>query len=113
MNISELQLLKEKLGKGFYVENLYEMASLCKRLAKDSAYALAFHVLWSIFIDIARDWDGRPLPVDEATKVQQKLEAPIREVIQRLEAFRNKQELFDSLTKLVAAHMQAISLQLR
>lgn len=107
MNVIEVQLLKENLGKGFFVDNLYEMASICEKLMKDSARAPAFYILRSVFLDLARDWDERPLPAEEVTKVQEKLEMPIREVIEGLEALWSKEALFESLRKLVAARIEA------
>lgn len=108
MSTTELQLLREKLSKGFYEDNLYEMASICKRLTEDHVHAPAFYILRSLFLDIALDWHGRAIPVEEAIRVQQTLEMPLKEVLEALQGACSKESLFDSLAKLVAARMQAL-----
>ena len=103
MSVTELQLLKEKLDKGFFVHNFYDMAQTCKSLIEDKFGGPAFYILRSIFLDIARDWNERAVSVDEATEVKNKLEAPIRELIEALETHRSKEALFESMAKLVSA----------
>lgn len=106
--MAELQLLKEKLDKGFFVQNFYDMAQTCESLVEDKFGGPAFYILRSIFLDIARDWNGRPISVDEATEVKNKLDAPIRELVEVLETRRSKEALFESLAKLVGAEKQML-----
>lgn len=108
MTVNELQLLKKKLDRGFFADNLYEMASICENLSRDPSVAPAFYILRSVFLEIARDWNDRPLPVEEAGKVQEKLQMPIKEVIRCIETLQSKEVLFNSLTKVVFAMMQAL-----
>jgi len=103
MSVTELQLLKEKLDKGLFVRNFYNMAQTCESLIEDKFGGPAFYILRSIFLDIARDWNERAVSVDEATEVKRKLEAPIRELIEALETRRSKEALFESMAKLVSA----------
>lgn len=103
MSVTELQLLEEKLDKGFFVQNLYDMARICENLMEDTFGGPAFYILRRIFLDIARDWNDRAVSVDEAAEVENKLEAPIRQLIAVLETRRSKEALFESLAKLVVA----------
>ena len=108
MSKTELQLFKEKLDKGFFVQNLFEMARICESLMKDTFASPTFYILRSIFLDIARDWNDRALSVEEATEVENELKAPIREALEGLETHRSKEALFESLAKLVAARKQVL-----
>ena len=65
--------LQEKLDKGLYIDNLYEMASLCRQQALDTTLPLPFWVLQKMFLDIATAWEDRPLPVEEAERLQKRI----------------------------------------
>ena len=72
----DLEQLQDRLEKGFYIDNLYGMASLCKSLALNSEYSVPFFVVQQLLLDIVRDWEERPLPVEEAESLQNKMVAP-------------------------------------
>ena len=79
-----LRLLEEKLDKGLFVNNLRDMARICVDLARNEEPATAFYVLRSIFLDVASDWDERPLSPEEVERVESKLMPSILEVIYTL-----------------------------
>jgi hypothetical protein len=103
MSKTELQLLKEKLDKGFFVRNLFEMAKICENLMKDNSTSPVFYILRSIFLDIAKDWDDRTLPVKKALEIENKLKITIRATLDELDTHKSRQALFESMVKLVAA----------
>ena len=81
-----LQQLREKLEQGFYVNNLCEMASLCKNLALDANNPVPFFVMEHIFSDIAKYWEDRPLPVEDAKLVEGEMIKPLKDLIDGIEA---------------------------
>jgi hypothetical protein len=103
-----LQQLREKLEKGFYVDNLYEMARLCKSLALDAINPAPFFVMRSIFLGIARDWEDRALPVEEAALVASKLMEPLAKLVDGLETNAPSSELYYLLNNAVAAYLTAL-----
>ncbi|MCK4826557.1 hypothetical protein KA005_63025 [bacterium] len=108
MIATELELLKAKLDKGFFVQNLYEMVQICENLDQDEFGGVVFYVLRNVFLDIIRAWSECAVSVEESIKVQTKLEEPVRTVIEGLETYCNRESLFDSLGKLVVAKKQAL-----
>jgi hypothetical protein len=82
------------------------MANLCKNQALDMRHPAPFIVLQHIFLDIARDWEDRPLPVDEAKRIESKLLQPLHELVTAIES-GTKEEIFDLLNNVVSAYLLA------
>lgn len=96
------------LREGLYVNNLWQLASLCKDLAMDDPYPLPFFVMRQVFMEIATSWDERPLPVDEANYVKSKMLKPLEDIIQTIEVGASKDEIFDRLNDFVIAWLIAL-----
>jgi hypothetical protein len=103
-----LQDLREKLEKGFYVDNLDEMARLCRSLALDAINPAPFFVMRSIFLDIARDWEERALTVEEAELVAVKLTEPLNKLVSGLETDAPSDDLYYLLNNVVSAYLTAL-----
>lgn len=99
------QQLWERLRKGFYLDNLCEMARLCKTLALDTASPAPFFIMEHIFLDIARHWEDKPLSVEEAKLVESKLIKPLEDLIQGIGANASSEETFSLLNRLVSAYL--------
>lgn len=100
-----LQLLREKLKQGFYIDNLYEMAVLCKSLALDTPSPAPFFFMRSIFLDIARHWEEVPLPVEQAEQVESTMIEPLEELVEGLEADASVEEILNLLNRVVSAYL--------
>ena len=103
--MANLQQLRETLEKGFYLDNLYEMAHLCKTLASDTTYPAAFFVMKDIFLDIARHWEERALPVDEAKRVEREMAKPLRDLIRGIDTDVSAEVVLDLLNEVVSAYL--------
>jgi len=100
-----LQQLREKLEKGFYVDNLYEMARLCKNLALDCQFPAPFFVMRHIFLGIAKYWEDRPVIVEEAKLVEVEITKPLKDLISGIEANASSEQMFHLLNKAVSSYM--------
>ena len=100
-----LQQLREKLKKGFYLNNLNEMARLCKSLALDTTSPAPFFIMERIFSDVARHWEDKPLSVEEAKLVESKLITPLAELIEGITANASTEEIFSLLNRVVSAYL--------
>ncbi len=100
-----LQQLREKLEKGFYLDNLYEMARLCENLELDTVSPVPFFVMEQVFLDIARHWEDKPLPVEEAKLVEAKFTKPLEELIEGIRVNASSEEILDLLNRVVSAHL--------
>ena len=107
--MTNLQQLRDKLKEGLYLNNLWELARLSGNLAMDTPHPLPFFVMRQVFLEIATNWDERPLPVDEANLVRSKITKPLEDVIEAIEADVSKEELFDLLNKFVSGYLIALS----
>lgn len=103
--MANLQQLQETLEKGFYLDNLYEMARLCKTLASHTIYLVAFFVMRDIFLDIARRWEERALTVEEAKRVEWEMTKPLGDLIQGIETKVSAEVELDLLNKVVSAYL--------
>lgn len=101
----DLQQLRERLKQGFYLDNLYEMARLCESLALDTASPAPFFVMEHIFLDIARQWEDKPLLVEEAKSVESKMIKPLEELIEGIEAAASNEETFNLLNEVASAYL--------
>lgn len=100
-----LQKLRERLSKEFYIDNLYEMVRLCRSLALDTSYPAPFFVMEKIFLGVADHWDDRPLTVEEAQKVKSKMIRPLEELIRGIEYSAPSGEIFALLNGVVSAYL--------
>ena len=104
-----LQKLREKLDKGFYLNNLYDMARLCKSKALDTSSPTPFFVVERVFLGIASHWENRPLTVEEAKEVESKLVRPLEELIRGIEENASSGEILALLNGFVSAYMTSIT----
>jgi len=102
--LTNLQQLRENLEKGFYLDNLYEMARLCRNLALDTASPAPFFFMETVFLNIARLWEDIPVPVEKAKQVELKLIKPLEELIEGIEKSASSKEAFNLLNRAVAAY---------
>jgi hypothetical protein len=105
--VGNIRVVQEELAKGLYVDNLYEMARECMRIAEEAKDPLAFYVLAHVFGDIARDWDERPLPAVEVEEMELRIGSPLRRVITAIERDHEPAQLHDGLNSLVWALLVA------
>ena len=103
--MTNLPQLREKLEKGFYLDNLYEMARLCKNLALDTIYLVPFFIMERVFLDIARHWEERALPVEEAKQVEWKMTEPLGDLIEGIERNASSEEVLDLLNTVVSSYL--------
>ena len=99
-----LQPLREKLERGFYINNLYEMAHLCKNLALDTTSPAPFFVMQHIFLNIARYWEDKPLLVEEAKLVEGEMIKPLKDLINGIEADASSEQIIHLLNKAVSSY---------
>ena len=102
-----LQELRGKLEKGFYLDNLYEMARLCRHLALDTTSPAPFFIMEHIFLDIARHWEGKPLLVEDAKLVEQKMIESLEDLTESLEREAPSEEELNLLNGAVSAYLIA------
>ena len=100
-----LQQLREKLGRGFYVDNLYEMARLCKSLALETDYPASFFIMEQIFKGIARHWEDNPIIVEEAKLVETEIIQPVKNLLDGIEANTSKAQIIELLNNVVSSYM--------
>jgi hypothetical protein len=95
------------LDRGLYVDNLYQMARECMRLADHAEKPLAYYVLAHVLGDIAYDWDERPLPAVEVEEMERKVCNLLRSVMNAIEQERGSVQLHECLDDLVRAFLLA------
>jgi len=100
-----LQILREKLKKEFYVDNLYEIAFLCRNWALDTGIPAPFFLLEHIFKDMAMRWEDVPLTVEEAEQVKSKMIEPLEGLVGGLEADVPAEEVFGLLNRVTSAYL--------
>jgi len=100
-----LQELRERLAKGFYIHNLDEMVRLCRSLALDTNSPAPFFVMQHIFFNISRYWEDKPLPVEEARLVELEMIKPLEDLISGIEANASSEQILNLLNKVVSAYL--------
>jgi len=100
-----LQKLKEKLERGFYVDNLYEMAHLCKDIALEGKNPVPFFIMQKIFSGIADYWYDRPVIVEEARLVEVELKEPLWYLIDALEEKAADVKINELMDKVVSSYL--------
>ena len=103
--MANLRTLREKLEKGFYVDNLYEMARLCKSMALGSNSPVPFFIMQKIFSGIADYWDDKPVSVEDAKLVEAELKEPLRHLIDALEDKAENEKIMELADKAVLSYM--------
>ncbi len=103
--MTKLQKLRERLDKGFYVDNLYEMARICKSLALETSSPTPFFVMRQIFLNIANYWEDRPVIEEEAKLVEVEIIKPIRELVAAIEAKGSNDQIYNILNRTIASYM--------
>jgi hypothetical protein len=100
-----LHQLREKLEQGFYINNLYAMAHLCKALALDTENSAPFFIMWHIFSEIARYWEDKPLIVEDAKFVQVEMTKTISDIIDAIEVNASVEQMNHLLNKAVSSYL--------
>jgi hypothetical protein len=100
-----LQPLREKLEQGFYVDNLYEMARLCKGMALESKNSVPFFIMQKIFSGIADYWDEKPVIVEEAKLVQVELVKSLKSLIDAIEDNASAEKTMNLMDKAVSSYL--------
>jgi hypothetical protein len=99
-----MKKLKEKLEQGFYVDNLYEMARLCKDLALESEKPAPFYILQKIFFGIADYWEERPVEVEEARIVEGELLKSIKDLVDAIDSDVPAERIMSLMNKAVSSY---------
>ncbi len=97
--------LREKLAQGFYVDNLYEIASLCRVMALGSDSPAPFFIMQKVFSGIADYWDEKPVIVEEAKLVQVELAKLLRELINAIENNATAEQVMNLTNKVVSSYL--------
>lgn len=100
-----LQQLRERLAKGFYIDNLYEMVHLCRSLALDTHSPAPFFVMQHIFFNIARYWEDKPIIVEEARLVELEMAKPLEDLISGIEANASNEQILNLLNKVISDYL--------
>ncbi len=100
---SGLQLIKsaqEKLARGFYVDNLKEVADLMKQAALSDQSPSACFVVHTVLLSVAEDWD-RPVSTIEVEKVDAQLRPLVSDVLDHIAKNASADKVSSSLDSLV------------
>jgi len=100
-----LQKLREGLKKGFYLDNLYELARICRSMALDTTSPAPFFIMEYIFLDIVQHWEGKPLLVEDAKLVEAKIMEALEGLIEGLVADAPSEEVFSLLNRIVSDYL--------
>ena len=103
--MASLQELRERLEKGFYIHNLDDMVRMCRSLALDTDSPAPFFVMQHIFFKIARYWEDKPLPVEEARLVQSEMVKPLEDLISAIEANASSEQTLNLLNRVVSSYL--------
>lgn len=104
----EFQQLQDRIEKDFYVDNLYVMAGLCKTLALRSESPVSFFVLRQVFLGIAKDWEDRPLPVEEAKSTEHKIKDSITHLIRAIKLDASSETIYNILNDVVSIYLTIV-----
>ena len=100
-----LQQLREKLNRGFYLDNLYEMARICRSMALESENPAPFFIMQKVFSGIADYWDDGPVDVEEAKLVEIELKESLGKLIEMLESKAKNGEITEMANKVVSSYL--------
>jgi hypothetical protein len=103
--LTKIQQLKERLDKGFYVDNLYEMARICNAMALESKNPAPFFIMQKIFSGIADYWGEKPVIVEEAKLVQDELFQLVKNLIDVIEENAPAEQIMHITNKVVSSYL--------
>lgn len=106
--LAEFQQLQDRLEKDFYVDNLYVMSGLCKTLALNIGYSVPFFVLRQVFLGIAKDWEDRPLTVEEAKSTEHKIKDCIIQLLHAVNLDASRETIYNILNDLVSIYLTIV-----
>jgi hypothetical protein len=72
------------LGDGLYIHNLRQITECCERGMKAGPAVLPAYVIRSVIADLARDWEGRAVRVDEVRRVEAEMRPVLQEIVEAL-----------------------------
>lgn len=105
--MATLQELQEKLGRGLYINNLYEMAGICRNLALDAHDPAPFFIMRQVFLDIARRWEGKPLVEEEAQQVEESIIYTLENLIEGIMTEVSNEEVYGLMNCVASAHISS------
>lgn len=100
-----LKQLRERLKRGFFLDNLYEMVRLCRSLALDTDNPTPFFVMQHIFFDIAMRWEDKPLTVEDAKFVELEMTKPLDNLISGIESNLPGEQTLNLLNKVISGYL--------
>lgn len=100
-----LEQLKQSLQNEFYVDNLFGLADICRKLALECNTPTPFFVMGQIFSNIAQNWDDKPLSVEFAAKIKSELMTPINHIIKIIELEGSEQQIFYWVNNLIVSYL--------
>lgn len=103
--MTKLRQLREKLEQGFYIDNLYEMARLCRDMALESNNPAPFFIMYKIFYGIADYWEKGPVVVEEAKLVESELLELLKELVTKLENITPVEQMANLINKAVSSYL--------
>ena len=106
MDETELQLIqraREKLGQGFYVNNLRDVGSILRALSQVTSWPTACFMLQTIALGMVYDWDKQPVTSDRADSVGAQLQPAFHEVLDLMARDAGIEEMYAALDVLVLA----------
>jgi hypothetical protein len=95
--------LEACLPGGLYVHNLRRIVVACECGVKQEGHVLPAYVVRSVFADLQRDWEGRPILVEEARRIEGLLLPALKDVVEALRAGVLEAEMTERLARLVRA----------
>ena len=102
---AKLQQLWERLDRGFYVDNINEMAGLCRHLAQEFKNPAPFFIIEQVFKGISKYWEDRPVIVEEAELVENELKQPLKDLMAGLSADASEAQVLKLLNNLITPYM--------
>lgn len=98
-----IERAREQLARGFYVDNLLEVARVLRDMTLSTRWPTASFVLQRVTTAIANNWDDRAVSVDEANQVEQQLQPLLYQVLNLMAENAEAERLQDGLDQLVVA----------
>ena len=102
---ANLRQLRARLDRGFYVDNLNEMARLCRCLAQEFTNPAPFFVMEQVFKGISKYWEDRSITVEEAKLVENYLKQPLKELVAGPLADASEAQVLKLLNNLITPYM--------
>ena len=96
--------LEKKLDKGLYIQNIYEMVKICKKLSKTNL--LPFYVIQSLLLDVAKEWDGESVTVEQTQFVEENINKPIKKILDLIDNNASEKELYVALELVISGYLK-------